>query len=271
MKPLKMKVGLMLCRKNYCNSRFKRFVLVDYPMGRRLLGTMALQIKKKDVRGVRLEIRQVVARDIRQRQRDKLDEVYSWARIEAIRIFVAFASNMGFIVYQMDIKSTFLYGKIDRSVLSQPQAWYATLSTFLLKSRYRRGTIDKTLFIKNDKNDIMLVQVYVDDIIFGSTKRLRNTLLNPRTFDKDEESADVNSNDLPSLSCEDNLLGNQKAANQTMPSGILKSTSLALEAYSKRLNARAQSYRNPQQSFQIPAGDLFHGSARSRQLWLLLL
>ncbi|GJX24590.1 putative ribonuclease H-like domain-containing protein [Tanacetum coccineum] len=52
-----------------------------------------------------------------------------------------------------------------------PRARYATLSTFLLKSRYRRGTIDKTLFIKKDKNDIMLVQVYVDDIIFGSTKR----------------------------------------------------------------------------------------------------
>ncbi|GJT48794.1 putative ribonuclease H-like domain-containing protein [Tanacetum coccineum] len=52
-----------------------------------------------------------------------------------------------------------------------PKAWYATLSTFLLTSRYRRGTNDKTLFIKKDKNDIMLVQVYVDDIIFGSTKR----------------------------------------------------------------------------------------------------
>ncbi|GJX46748.1 putative ribonuclease H-like domain-containing protein [Tanacetum coccineum] len=101
-------------------------------------------------------------------------------------------------VYQMDVKSAFLYGTIDEEVyVSQPlgfvdpkfpkkvykvvkalyglhqapRAWYATLSTFLLKSGYRRGTIDKTLFIKKDKNDIMLVQVYVDDIIFGSTKR----------------------------------------------------------------------------------------------------
>ncbi|GJT26219.1 ribonuclease H-like domain-containing protein [Tanacetum coccineum] len=48
-----------------------------------------------------------------------------------------------------------------------PRAWYSTLSTFLLKSRYRRGTINKNLFIKKDKIDIMLVQVYVDDIIFG--------------------------------------------------------------------------------------------------------
>nr|GEW30529.1 uncharacterized mitochondrial protein AtMg00810-like [Tanacetum cinerariifolium] len=52
-----------------------------------------------------------------------------------------------------------------------PRAWYATLSTFLLKHGYRRGTIDKTLFLKKNKRDIILVQVYVDDIIFGSTKK----------------------------------------------------------------------------------------------------
>ncbi|GJZ72675.1 putative ribonuclease H-like domain-containing protein [Tanacetum coccineum] len=54
--------------------------------------------------------------------------------------------------------------------ISQKRAWYVRLSTFLLKHGYRRGAIDKTLFIKRDKKDIMLVQVYVDDIIFGSTK-----------------------------------------------------------------------------------------------------
>ncbi|GKC27979.1 putative ribonuclease H-like domain-containing protein, partial [Tanacetum coccineum] len=127
------------------------------------------------------------------------DEVFALvARIEAIMIFLAFASYMGFIVYQMDVKSAFLYGTIDKEVyVSQPlgfvdpnhpnkvykvvkalyglhqapRAWYATLSTFLEQSGYRRGTIDKTLFIKKDKKDIMLVQVYVDDIIFGSTKK----------------------------------------------------------------------------------------------------
>ncbi|GJW49688.1 putative ribonuclease H-like domain-containing protein [Tanacetum coccineum] len=51
------------------------------------------------------------------------------------------------------------------------RAWYETLSTYLLENRFRIGTIDKTLFIKKDKDDIMLMQVYVDDIIFGSTKR----------------------------------------------------------------------------------------------------
>nr|GEU47306.1 uncharacterized mitochondrial protein AtMg00810-like [Tanacetum cinerariifolium] len=52
-----------------------------------------------------------------------------------------------------------------------PRAWYATLSTFLVQSGYRRGLIDKTMFIKKDKKDIMHIQVYVDDIIFGSTKK----------------------------------------------------------------------------------------------------
>ncbi|GKA77072.1 uncharacterized mitochondrial protein-like protein, partial [Tanacetum coccineum] len=52
-----------------------------------------------------------------------------------------------------------------------PRAWYETLSTYLLDNRFQRGKIDKTLFIRRDKGDILLVQVYVDDIIFGSTKK----------------------------------------------------------------------------------------------------
>ncbi|GKD98306.1 putative ribonuclease H-like domain-containing protein [Tanacetum coccineum] len=52
-----------------------------------------------------------------------------------------------------------------------PRAWYATLSTYLIENGFRRGTIDKTLFIKKDKGDILLVQVYVNDVIFRSTKK----------------------------------------------------------------------------------------------------
>ncbi|GJX70473.1 putative ribonuclease H-like domain-containing protein [Tanacetum coccineum] len=135
----------------------------------------------------------------RQEEGIDYDEVFApVARLEAIRIFLAFASYKGLMVYQMDVKSAFLYGKINEEVyVSQPpgfldskypekvykvvkalyglhqapRAWYATLSTFLLKNGYRRGTIDKTLFLKKDKHDIILVQVYVDDIIFGSTKK----------------------------------------------------------------------------------------------------
>ncbi|GJW68841.1 reverse transcriptase domain-containing protein [Tanacetum coccineum] len=158
-----------------------------------------------------------------------------------------FASYMGFIVYQIDVKSAFLYGTIDEEVyVSQPpgfvdpkfpkkvykvvkalyglhqapRAWYATLSTFLLKSGYRRGTIDKTLFIKNDKNDIMLIssmgeltfflglQVkqkedgifisqdkYVAEILkkfdFASVKTASTPIETQKSLTKDEEAADV--------------------------------------------------------------------------------
>nr|GFB62411.1 hypothetical protein [Tanacetum cinerariifolium] len=86
------------------------------------------------------------------------------AGIEAIRLFLSYASLMGFNVYQMHVKNAFLYGTIEEEFV--PRAWYKTLSTYLLKNRFRRGIIDNTLFIKKDKGDILLVQVYVDDIIF---------------------------------------------------------------------------------------------------------
>ncbi|KAJ9548783.1 hypothetical protein OSB04_021326 [Centaurea solstitialis] len=97
----------------------------------------------------------------------------------------------------MDVKSAFLYGTIDEEVyVSQPpgfedpkypdkvyklrkalyglhqapRAWYDTLSSYLLENKFERGVIDKTLFIKRTKTDMLLVQIYVDDIIFGSTK-----------------------------------------------------------------------------------------------------
>nr|GFD26424.1 putative ribonuclease H-like domain-containing protein [Tanacetum cinerariifolium] len=87
------------------------------------------------------------------------------ARIEAIRLFLAYASFMGFTVYQMDVKSAFLYGTIDEEVyVIQPP-----LSKYLLKNGFQRGTIDQTLFIRRQREDFILVQVYVDDIIFGSS------------------------------------------------------------------------------------------------------
>nr|GEW62196.1 hypothetical protein [Tanacetum cinerariifolium] len=120
------------------------------------------------------------------------------ARIEAIRLFLAYASFMGFMVYQMDVKSDFLYGTIKEVVYAcQPlgfedpdypdkvyklvkalyglhqalRAWYETLANYLLENGFQRGKIDQKLFIKRKKSDILLVQIYVDDIIFGSTNK----------------------------------------------------------------------------------------------------
>ncbi|GJT42643.1 putative ribonuclease H-like domain-containing protein [Tanacetum coccineum] len=178
----------------------KVWILVDLPYGKKAIGTKWVYRNKKDERGVVVRNKaRLVTQGHRKEEGIDYDEVFARvARIKAIRIFLAFASYMGFIVYQIDVKSAFLYGKIDEEVyVSQPlgfldpkypqkvykvvkalyglhqapRVWYATLSTFLLKNGYRRGTIDKTLFIKKDKHDIILVQVYVDDIIFGSTKK----------------------------------------------------------------------------------------------------
>ncbi|GJX34254.1 putative ribonuclease H-like domain-containing protein [Tanacetum coccineum] len=85
-------------------------------------------------------------------------------------VSVAFGGSKG-IVDPKFPKKVYKVVKALYGLHQAPKAWYATLSTFLLKSGYRKGTIDKTLFIKKDMNDIMLVQVYVDDIIFGFTKK----------------------------------------------------------------------------------------------------
>ncbi|GJX69978.1 putative ribonuclease H-like domain-containing protein [Tanacetum coccineum] len=155
---------------------------------------------KKDERGIVLRNKaRLVAQGYTQEEGTDYDEVFaSVARIEAIRLFLAYASFKDFMVYQMDVKSAFLYGKIEEEVYvcqppgfedpdfpdkvykvekalyglhQAPRAWYETLSTYLLDNGFQRGKIDKTLFIKRHKGDILLVQVYVDDIIFGLTKK----------------------------------------------------------------------------------------------------
>nr|GEX67020.1 retrovirus-related Pol polyprotein from transposon TNT 1-94 [Tanacetum cinerariifolium] len=129
---------------------------------------------KKDERGIVVRNKaRLVAQGYTQEEGIDYDEVFApVARIEAIRLFLAYASFKDFVVYPMDVKSAFLYGKIKEEGLHQaPRAWYETLSTYLLDNRFHRGQIDKTLFIKNIKGDILLVQLYVDDTIFGSTRK----------------------------------------------------------------------------------------------------
>nr|GEV19687.1 retrovirus-related Pol polyprotein from transposon TNT 1-94 [Tanacetum cinerariifolium] len=89
------------------------------------------------------------------------------ARMEAIRIFLAYVAHKSFIVFQMDVKTAFLHGSI--WIKQAPRAWYDELSMFLLQNHFFKGTIDPTLFIRRFHDDILVVQVYVDDIIFGST------------------------------------------------------------------------------------------------------
>nr|GEV98090.1 putative ribonuclease H-like domain-containing protein [Tanacetum cinerariifolium] len=176
------------------------WVLIDLPPGKYAIGTKWILKNKRDARGIVFHNKvRLIAQGHRQEEGIDYNEVFTpVARIEDIRLFLAFASYMGFLVYQMDVKSAFLYGRIEEEVYvtqpkgfmdpqhlkkvykvvktqyglhQAPRAWYATLSTFLLKHDYKRGTIDKTLFLKKNNHHIILVQVYVDDIIFGSTKK----------------------------------------------------------------------------------------------------
>ncbi|GKB98390.1 putative ribonuclease H-like domain-containing protein [Tanacetum coccineum] len=174
--------------------------LVDLPYGKRAIRTKWVYKNKKDERGIMIRNKaRLVAQGYTQEEGIDYDEVFApVARIEAIRLFLAYASFKDFVVYQMDVKSAFLYGKIEEEVYvcqplgfedpefpdrvykvekalhglhQAPRAWYETLSDYLLDNGFQRGQIDKTLFIKRVKSDILLVQVYVDDIIFGSTKK----------------------------------------------------------------------------------------------------
>ncbi|GJW00590.1 retrovirus-related pol polyprotein from transposon TNT 1-94 [Tanacetum coccineum] len=125
------------------------------------------------------------------------DETYApVARLESIRILLAYACALDFKLFQMDVKSAFLNGFINEEVyvaqpsgfidfakpnhvyrlkkalygLKQaPKAWYDRLKAFLIKHDYTMGMVDNTLFTKKKDPNLIIVQIYVDDIIFGST------------------------------------------------------------------------------------------------------
>ncbi|GJR79874.1 putative ribonuclease H-like domain-containing protein [Tanacetum coccineum] len=174
--------------------------LVDLPNRKRAIGTKWVFRNKKDERGIVIRNKaRLVTQGHRQEEGIDYEEFFAHvARIKAIRLFLAYASFMGFLVYQMDVKSAFLYGTIEEEVYvtqppgfkdpdhpdkvykvvkalyglhQAPRAWYETLANYLLGNGFKRGKIDQTLFIKKQKGDILLVQVYVDDIIFGSTNK----------------------------------------------------------------------------------------------------
>jgi hypothetical protein len=117
------------------------------------------------------------------------------ARLESIRILLAYAIHHDFKLHQMDVKNAFLNGPLQEVYVEQPsgfedskfpnhvyklnkalyglkqdpRAWYECLKDFLLKNGFEIGKADSTLFIQRNGKDIFICQIYVDDIIFGST------------------------------------------------------------------------------------------------------
>ncbi|GJU82368.1 putative ribonuclease H-like domain-containing protein [Tanacetum coccineum] len=137
-------------RKNAAILRFRKLVLVDLPCGRR------------------------------QEEGIDYDEVFApVARIEAIRIFLAFASYMGFIVYQMDVKSTFLYGKIDEEMSSMGEL------TFFLGLQGKQK--EDGIFISQDKYVAKILKKFD----FVSVKTASTPIETQKPLVKDEEASDV--------------------------------------------------------------------------------
>nr|GEZ40981.1 retrovirus-related Pol polyprotein from transposon TNT 1-94 [Tanacetum cinerariifolium] len=139
----------------------------------------------------------LVAQGYNQQESIDYDETYALvARIKSIRILLPYACALDFKLFQIDVKSAFLNGVINEEVyvaqppgfidseqpdhvyklkkalygLKQaPKAWYDRLKAFLIKHDYKIGMVDNTLFTKKKSSNLIIVQIYVDDIIFGST------------------------------------------------------------------------------------------------------
>nr|GFB29484.1 hypothetical protein [Tanacetum cinerariifolium] len=148
----------------------KVWTLVDCPKGVRPIGTKWVLKNKKDERGIVVKNKaRLLAQGHTQEEGIDYDEVFApIVRIEAIRLFLAYASFMGFTMYQMDVKSAFLYGTIDEEIYVMQPPRFQDLA-FPAKNGFQRGTIDQTLFIRRQREDFILVQVCMDDIIFGSS------------------------------------------------------------------------------------------------------
>ncbi|GJU83005.1 putative ribonuclease H-like domain-containing protein [Tanacetum coccineum] len=198
----------------------KVWILVDLPSGKKAIGTKWVFRNKRDERSIVVKNKaRLVAQGFRQEEGIDYDEVFApVARIEAIRLFLAFASFMGFPVYQMDVKSAFLYGTIEEEVYvhqppgfvdpahpnkvykvikalyglhQAPRAWYETLSSFLLENGFRR------VYVKQQPDGIFISQdKYVADILkkfdFCSIKTATTPIVSNKPLVKDEDGVDVN-------------------------------------------------------------------------------
>nr|GEV08830.1 putative ribonuclease H-like domain-containing protein [Tanacetum cinerariifolium] len=198
----------------------KVWILVDLSYGKRAIGTKWVYRNKNDENGIMVKKKARLAiQGHSQKEGIDYKEVFApIALIEAIRLFLAYASFMFFMVYQMDVKSAFLYGTIKEEVYfcqppgfkdpdypdivykvvkalygfhQTPRAWYETLVNYLLENGFQRDKIDQTLFIKRQKEDILLVEIYVDDIIFGKSATTPIDTEKPLLKDPDGEDVDV--------------------------------------------------------------------------------
>ncbi|GJS12361.1 retrovirus-related pol polyprotein from transposon TNT 1-94 [Tanacetum coccineum] len=193
-------------------ERLQVWELVPRPEGKNVIALKWLWKNKCDADNIVVRNKtRLVAKGYKQEEGIDFEESFApVARLEAVRMFIAFAAHMNITIFQMDVKTAFLNGPLKEEVyVSQPEgfidsefpnhvyrlkkalyglkqaprAWYDKLSSFLIEHGFNKGIIDPTLFTRRHGGDILLVQVYVDDIIFGSTnpdfsKRFANLMKN---------------------------------------------------------------------------------------------
>jgi hypothetical protein len=172
--------------------------LVERPNEYNVIGTKWVFKNKQDQDGIVVRNKaRLVAQGYTQVEGLDYDETYApVVRLEAIRILLAYACAHNIKLYQMDVKSVFLNVIINELVFVEqpprfeddkkpnhvyklkkvlyglkqaPRAWYERLRDFLLSKGFKMGKVDTTLFTKKIENDLFIVQIYIDDIIFGST------------------------------------------------------------------------------------------------------
>jgi hypothetical protein len=179
-------------------ARNQVWTLEEHPKGARVIGTKRVFRNKQDDQGVVMRNKaRLVAKGFSQVEGLDFGETFApVARLETIRILLAYASHHEMKLYQMDVKSAFLNGFINELLYVEqpprfkdprypnhvyrlskalyglkqaPRAWYERLRDFLIEKGFTIGKVDTTLFAKKFNGEIFICQVYVDDIIFGST------------------------------------------------------------------------------------------------------
>jgi hypothetical protein len=186
-------------------NQFERnevWTLVPRPKTTNVIGTKWIYRNKSDEDGniVRNKAR-LVAQGYSQIEGIDFEETFApVARLESIRLLLSISCVHKFKLHQMDVKSAFLNGFLQEEVFVEqpkgfvdahhpnhvyrlkkalyglkqaPRAWYERLTQFLVNNDYTRGSVDKTLFIKKDNDELFIAQIYVDDIVFGSTNNTK--------------------------------------------------------------------------------------------------
>ncbi|KAK1553149.1 hypothetical protein Q3G72_029697 [Acer saccharum] len=186
-------------------SQFERnevWTLVPRPKTTNVIGTKWIFRNKSDEDGnIVLNKARLVAQGYSQIEGIDFEETFApVARLESIRLLLSISCVHKFKLHQMDVKSAFLNGFLQEEVFVEqpkgfvdahhpnhvyrlkkalyglkqaPRAWYERLTQFLVDNNYTRGSVDKTLFIKRDNDELFIAQIYVDDIVFGSTNNTK--------------------------------------------------------------------------------------------------